>query len=56
MKKDKIIEAAKCLTTDEINELQHELEKLKKVKFDSKQRIKSIMLLARNDFHPVCRT
>lgn len=56
MNKKQIIEAAKALSIDEITYLQMELSKLKKVKAESKQRIKSTILLARRDFHPVCYT
>lgn len=56
MNKKQILEAAKALSIDEITYLQMELSKLRKVKVESKQRIKSTILLARRDFHPVCYT
>jgi hypothetical protein len=67
MNKKQIIEAAKSLSIDEITYLQMELSKLKKVKAESKQRLKRVMHTHsimmnrkyngfRDDIHPVCYT
>ena len=67
MNKKQIIEAAKSLSIDEITYLQMELSKLKKVKTESKQRLKRVMHThsimmnrkwngLRDDIHPVCHT
>jgi hypothetical protein len=44
------------MTVDELELLTQEISKLKKVKTESKQRLKKTILLARTDFHPVCYT
>jgi FtsZ-binding cell division protein ZapB len=67
MNKKQIIEAAKSLSIDEITYLQMEFSKLKKVKTESKQRLKRVMHThsimmnrkwngLRDDIHPVCYT